>query len=50
VGRRATDHLRVVLDVLEALVAGPAVAYNRAAFNDIAGDEAAKRIEKRTKI
>src|ERR671928_960819 len=42
VGRDIADHLRIVLDVLEARVAGPAVADDRAAGRDVAGDEAAE--------
>jgi hypothetical protein len=41
--RRVADHLRVVLDVLEPLVAGPAVAHHRAADGDHGGDEGAER-------
>src|SRR4051794_22945944 len=42
VGRRLADHLRVVLDLLEVAVAGPAVTDDRAAAGDVAGDEAAQ--------
>src|SRR3569833_3488340 len=35
VGRRLPDHLRVVLDLLEVAVAGPAVANHRAAVGAI---------------
>src|SRR3954469_2705898 len=41
VGRRLADHLRVVLDLLEVAVAGPAVAHHRAAVRHVAGDEGA---------
>src|SRR3982750_2725744 len=42
VGRGVADHPRVVLDVLELGVAGPAVAYHRAAVRDVGADEAAQ--------
>src|SRR5256885_424355 len=42
VRRGIADHPRVVLDVLEPLVAGPAVAHHRAALGHVAGDEAAQ--------
>src|SRR3954447_25158175 len=43
VRRRVADHRRLVLDVLEARVAGPAVAHHRAALGHVAGDEGAER-------
>src|SRR3954462_4059008 len=43
VRRDIADHPRVVLDVLEPRVAGPAVTDDRAAGRDVAGDEAAER-------
>src|SRR3954470_20640737 len=43
VRRRVADHPRVVLDVLEPRVAGPAVAHHRAAGGDHGGDEGAER-------
>src|SRR4051794_7605234 len=43
VRRRVADHPRVVLDVLEPGVAGPAVTDDRAAGRDVTGDEAAER-------
>src|SRR4051795_4890767 len=42
VGRGVADHPRVVLDVLELGVAGPAVAHHRAAVRDVGADEAAQ--------
>src|SRR3954451_9569687 len=44
VGRRLADHLRVVLDLLEVAVAGPAVTDDRAAAGDVAGGEAAQAL------
>src|SRR4051812_19955636 len=44
VGRRLADPLRVVLDLLEVGVAGPAVTDDRAAVGDVAGDEAARAL------
>src|SRR3954452_3492771 len=43
VGRRVADHPRVVLHLLEAPVARPAVAHHRAAGRDRGGDEGAER-------
>src|SRR3954447_8763064 len=43
VGRRVADHLRVVLDVRERGVPGPAVADDGAARDDVAGDERVER-------
>src|SRR4051794_20513872 len=43
VGRRVADHLRLVLDVRERGVPGPAVADDGAARDDVAGDEGAER-------
>src|SRR3954452_7507313 len=43
VGRGIADHPRVVLDVPEPGVAGPAVTDHRAAVRDVAGDEGAER-------
>src|SRR4051795_11605104 len=44
VGRRLAAHLRIVLDLLEVAVAGPAVTDDRAAVGDVAGDEAAQAL------
>jgi hypothetical protein len=38
-GWRVADDPRVVLDVLQPPVAGPAVAHHGAAVRDVAGDE-----------
>src|SRR4051812_44889025 len=43
VGRRVADHLRLVLDVRERGVPGPAVADDGAARDDVAGDEGVER-------
>src|SRR5438309_10461902 len=43
VGRRGADHRRLVLDVLQLLVARPAVTDDGAAGGDRGGDEGAER-------